>query len=90
MIGPGSDKNAKALKENSTINVRSQGRSQRHYIGGETKGTEIKKVHFEKRGRGKSESGWSERNTLIKAFGLKDPPQVVNVYCVLRSMYMSA
>ena len=82
-------KNDKALKENSTINVRSQGRSQRHYKGAETKGTEIKRFILEERGRGKSESGWSEGNTLIKAFGLKDPPQVVNVYCV-RSMYMSA
>ena len=64
-----------------------EGRKTLHRRG--NKGHGNKKVHFEKRGRGKSESGWSEGNTLIKAFGLKDPPQVVNVYCV-RSMYMSA
>ena len=37
-------------EKNSTINVRSQGRSQRHYIGGETKGTEIKRFILRREG----------------------------------------
>ena len=43
-------KNTKALKENSTINVRSQGRLQRHNKRGETKGTEIKRFILRREG----------------------------------------
>ena len=55
-------KNTKALKENSTINVRSQGRSQRHYIGGKTKGTEIKKFILRREGG----LGLSCRDTALR------------------------
>ena len=40
----------KHWKKNSTINVRSHGRSQRHCIGGETKGTEIKRFILRREG----------------------------------------